>query len=173
MLRKGDILIISSLDRLGRRVSSLNKLLEEFVEEGIHLVSLREGFDFSTARGKLLFNLLSTLAEYERQLMLERQAAGIARAKREGKYKGRKRLPLPEQSLFEECYNKFENSTRRRKYSLSDFYEEVNKSYKNKKNGKRGSIEIQISKSTLQRWVNFYRGGKLYPTQKLSEEEKR
>lgn len=173
MLRKGDWLIITSLDRLGRRVSNLNKLIEKLTRDGVQLISLREGFDFSTPTGKLLFNLLSSLAEYERQLILERQMLGIERAKRDGKYKGRKKIPLPEKEFFEECFWKYENSTRRNRYSITDFQEEVNQVYKNKRSSRRkGSLVLQVSKSTIARWVKLYREGNLYPTQTKYSEKK-
>ena len=168
-LRKGDWLVVTGLDRLGRTTRGLYSLLEELEEEGVTLISLREGYNFSTPSGRLIFNLLSSLAEYERTLLLERQKLGIERAKGEGKYKGRKRTPLPEESYFVECFEKYEGSTRRNKYTLKNFHEDMNKLFKNKKNGRKGTVEIQVSKSTLNKWIRLYRLGTLYPTQKKRE----
>ena len=90
-LRKGDVVIVTKLDRLARSMSDLMKTIEAVKAVGAALKVRSLGLDTSTATGKLMLNVLGSVAEFERELMLERQRAGIAKAKAEGKYLGRKR----------------------------------------------------------------------------------
>ena len=80
-LREGDYLVITRLDRLARSVLNLSKMLSRFEGEGIHLCVLDQNIDTSTSSGKLLFNMLAAVAEFENALRRERQAEGIERAK--------------------------------------------------------------------------------------------
>lgn len=90
-LRSGDVVIVTKLDRLARSMADLMKTIEGITKAGASLRVLAMGLDTSTATSKLILNVLGSVAEFERELMLERQRAGIARAKTEGKYRGRKR----------------------------------------------------------------------------------
>lgn len=90
-LRSGDVVIVTKLDRLARSMADLMKTIEGITKAGASLRVLAMGLDTSTATSKLILNVLGSIAEFERELMLERQRAGIARAKTEGKYRGRKR----------------------------------------------------------------------------------
>lgn len=87
--RQGDTLVITKLDRLARSVAHLVDLLGQLETKGVHLRILGMGIDTSTPTGKLMLNILGGVAEFEREIMLERQREGIAKAKAEGKYKGR------------------------------------------------------------------------------------
>lgn len=87
--REGDTLIVSKLDRLARSVADLVRIMERLSEKGVGLRILAINLDTGTPTGKLMLNLLGSIAEFERELMLERQREGIAKAKAEGKYKGR------------------------------------------------------------------------------------
>lgn len=80
-LREGDCLVITRLDRLARSVLDLSKILSRFEKEGINLCVLDQSIDTSTSSGKLLFNMLAAVAEFENALRRERQAEGIERAK--------------------------------------------------------------------------------------------
>ena len=88
--RDGDILAVTKLDRLARSVRHLGEIVEELEGKGVGLRILDLGLDTSNATGKLMLNVLGGVAEFEREIMLERQREGIAKAKAEGKYKGRK-----------------------------------------------------------------------------------
>ena len=88
-LRQGDKLIVTKLDRLARSVKHLGEILEEIEAKKAGLVVLSMNLDTSTATGKLMLNVMSSVAQFEREMMLERQREGIAKAKAEGKYKGR------------------------------------------------------------------------------------
>jgi len=88
--REGDVLVVTKLDRLARSVAHLVKITERLEIKGIALRILDGAIDTSTANGRLMLNMLTSIAQFEREIMLERQREGIAKAKAEGKYKGRK-----------------------------------------------------------------------------------
>ena len=82
-------MVVTKLDRLARSVSDLVKIKEKLEAKKVGLRVLAINLDTSTPTGKLMLNLLGSIAEFERELMLERQREGIAKAKAEGKYRGR------------------------------------------------------------------------------------
>jgi len=87
--REGDTLVVTKLDRLARSVFHLVTIGERLEEKGVALKVLEQAIDTSNCTGRLMFNMLGAIAQFERELMLERQREGIAKAKAEGKYKGR------------------------------------------------------------------------------------
>lgn len=89
-IREGDTLVVTKLDRLARSVSHLGAIREELGAKGAELRIIDLNMDTNTPTGKLMINLLGSIAEFEREIMLERQREGIAKAKAQGKYKGRK-----------------------------------------------------------------------------------
>lgn len=90
-LKSGDQLIIYALDRLGRRTIEVLQLLETLEQKGVILISLREGVDYSTITGRLVTQILVSLAEMERGLIGERTRAGLASARAKGRIGGRPR----------------------------------------------------------------------------------
>jgi len=88
--REGDTVIITKLDRLARSTKDLLEIVEQLKAKGVTFRVLNSNLDTSTSNGKLMLTMLGAIAEFERDLMLERQAEGIAKAKEAGKYKGRK-----------------------------------------------------------------------------------
>ncbi len=88
--REGDSLVVTKLDRLARNVGDLNGIIARLEAKGVALVILNLNLDTSTPTGKLMLNLLGSIGQFEREIMLERQKEGIAKAKADGKYKGRK-----------------------------------------------------------------------------------
>jgi len=88
-VREGDTLVVTKLDRLARSMPHLVEITGKLKAKGVDLKVLALNLDTSTPTGKLMLNLLGSIAEFERELMLERQREGIAKAKAEGKYKGR------------------------------------------------------------------------------------
>lgn len=88
-LREGDTLVVTKLDRLARSTRHLGEIVDTLRAKKTHLKILGLGIDTSTATGELVMNLLGAVAQFERQMMLERQREGIAKAQAEGKYKGR------------------------------------------------------------------------------------
>ena len=92
MLSEGDKLVLTKLDRLARNVMHMGELQQQIEAKGAGLVILSLGsetIDTTTAIGKLIVNMMVSVAQFEREMMKERQVEGIKRAKAEGKYKGR------------------------------------------------------------------------------------
>lgn len=89
-VRDGDTLVVTKLDRLARSVPHLHEVLQTLTAKGASLKVIGLGLDTSTPTGKLMLTVLGGIAEFEREIMLERQREGIAKAKAAGKYKGRK-----------------------------------------------------------------------------------
>lgn len=89
-LRKGDVVVVWKLDRLGRSIRDLIDLVSAFREKGVEFVSLKDSIDTSTATGRFTFNLFASLAEFEREIIRERTMAGLEAAKARGRKGGRK-----------------------------------------------------------------------------------
>jgi DNA invertase Pin-like site-specific DNA recombinase len=89
-IREGDTLVVTKLDRLARSVAHLHELLNAIHAKGAYLRILAMNINTETPTGKLLLTIMGGVAEFEREIMFERQREGIAKAKAEGKYKGRK-----------------------------------------------------------------------------------
>lgn len=108
-VRQGDAFAVTKLDRLARSVADLVRITERLDKRGVHLRVLAMNLDTSTPHGKLMLNLLGSIAQFERELMLERQREGIAKAKAEGKYKGRK--PIADEKAAEVLKLRSEGAT--------------------------------------------------------------
>lgn len=100
-LRKGDTLVVHSMDRLARNLDDLRKIVLGLTERGVTVRFHKEGLTFSAdkkdAMGELLLNVMGAFAQFERSLIRERQAEGIAKAKEKGVYKGRRKALSPDQ----------------------------------------------------------------------------
>ena len=88
--REGDAIVVTKLDRLARSVADLVRIVERLTKKGVGLRILAMGVDTATPTGKLVLNVLGAIGQFEREVMLERQREGIAKAAAEDKYKGRK-----------------------------------------------------------------------------------
>jgi len=88
-LRRGDEFICTKPDRLARSTSELVRIVDELASRGVRVKLLSMNIDTQTSTGRLLLTMMGAVAEFERQVMLERQRVGIAKAKLEGKFKGR------------------------------------------------------------------------------------
>ena len=88
-LRAGDTLVVTKIDRLARSVADLCAIVKRIEARDAALRILAINLDTATSTGKLMLNVLASVAQFEREMMLERQREGIAKAKGEGKYKGR------------------------------------------------------------------------------------
>lgn len=91
-LRAGDILVIDSFSRLSRSTKDLLDLVEKLTSMGVHLVSLKENLDTTTATGKLMLTMLSALSQFERDLIAERTVDGLKAARARGRCGGRPRV---------------------------------------------------------------------------------
>lgn len=106
-VRESDTVYIESFSRLARSTKDLLDLVEYFTNKKVNLISLKENLDSTTATGKLMLTLIGAIATFERECMLERQAEGIAIAKKSGKYKGRKKINFPVNWV--EIYNQYKH----------------------------------------------------------------
>jgi DNA invertase Pin-like site-specific DNA recombinase len=88
-IREGDTLLVTRLDRLARSTRHLLEIADRVKRKRAALNVVNLGMDTSTATGELLFTVIGAIAQFERQLLLERQREGIAAAKEAGRYKGR------------------------------------------------------------------------------------
>ena len=130
--RDGDIIHIHDFSRLARSTKDLLDIVELFNNKGVILVSNKENIDTGTPTGKLMLTMIGAINEFERTNLLERQREGIAIAKREKKYKGRKAVSIPN---FEEYYKRY-------------LEREINKTELAK--------ELKISRPTLDKLINEY-----------------
>ena len=89
-IREGDVFVVTKLDRLARSITDLMAILQALGRKGVAVRILNLGMDTQTPTGKLMLTVLGGVAQFEREMMLERQREGIAKAKSAGKYKGRK-----------------------------------------------------------------------------------
>lgn len=104
-VREGDTLIISEYSRLARSTKDLLDIVEDLDEKGVKVISQKENLDTSTPQGRLMLTIFSGIAQFEREIMLQRQAEGIAIAKEQGKYKGRAKKDKPND--WNELYSKY------------------------------------------------------------------
>ena len=93
-LREGDTLVVTRIDRLARNLRDLQNLVHDLKAKGIDLKATEQPIDTSNAAGKAFLDMLGVFAEFETNLRKERQLEGIEKAKKEGKYKGRKATAL-------------------------------------------------------------------------------
>jgi len=101
-VREEDTLIVTKLDRLARSVADLMVTIQKLNNKNVGLRILNLGMDTHTPTGKLMLTVLGGVAQFEREMMLERQREGVAKAKAAGKYKGRK--PISEKYQQEVIY---------------------------------------------------------------------
>ena len=89
-VREGDTVVVESISRIARNTRDLLGIVEQLTAKGVEFVSIKEQIDTTTPQGKFMLTVFGALAELERENILERQREGIAIAKEQGKYKGRK-----------------------------------------------------------------------------------
>src|SRR5215467_12659532 len=90
-IREGDILVVAKLDRLARSMRDLMKIIDGIKAKKAALRIVNLGLDTTSPTGELILNVLGSIAQFERQIMLERQREGIAKAKAKKLYKGRQK----------------------------------------------------------------------------------
>ena len=131
-VREGDTVVIHDFSRLARSTKDLLEIVELLNDKKVNLISSKENIDSSTPTGKLMLTMIGAINEFERANLLERQREGIAIAKKDGKYKGRKEVNIKD---FNMHYNRYMNR-------------EVNKSQLAK--------ELGISRPTLDKLIKDY-----------------
>lgn len=95
-VREGDIVVVESFSRLARSTKDFLFIVDSLKSKGVALKSLKENFDTSTPQGEFTMTMFAALAQLERETIKQRQAEGIAVAKANGVYKGRKALDYPD-----------------------------------------------------------------------------
>ena len=95
-VRRGDTVIVESISRFARNTRDLLDLVERVTEKQVEFVSRKEAIDITTPTGKFMLTVFAAVAELEREYILQRQREGIAIAQEQGKYTGRKPMPLPD-----------------------------------------------------------------------------
>ena len=133
--RPGDTLVVWRLDRLGRSLRHLIDTVATLKERGIHFRSLQEQIDTATSGGKLVFHFFGALAEFERDLIRERTAAGLAAARARGRVGGRPRaegLNTPKKvhvakALYQDKRNSISDICRMLRISRTTFYRYMKK----------------------------------------------
>ena len=101
-VREGDTLVVHSMDRLARNLDDLRRLVQQLTERGVRIEFLKEGLTFTgddSPMANLLLSVMGAFAEFERELIRERQREGIALAKKRGAYPGRKKALNPDQII--------------------------------------------------------------------------
>lgn len=131
-IRDGDTVVVESYSRLARSTKDLLSLIDKFQEKHVGFVSLKEDIDTTTPQGKLMLTIFAGLAQFERECTLQRQAEGIAIAKAEGKYKGRRPIAKPTEwdyviSLYRAKEITAAQAQRRLGLSHATFYRMLNK----------------------------------------------
>lgn len=116
-LRKGDSICVVRLDRLGRRMSKLIEMINDFKEKGIEFVSLENNIDTTSPMGMLLFSICAAFAQMERELIAERVKAGLESARRKGRRGGRPK------ALTDEKKKKLKLLLETNKFSISQICE--------------------------------------------------
>lgn len=104
-LTEGDTVVVESLSRLGRSTKDLIWLMESFNEKGVNLVSLKESIDTTSSTGKLLFALMSAIAQFERDVIADRTREGIASARARGRKGGRPKSDPEKLKMAVKLYN--------------------------------------------------------------------
>lgn len=133
---KDDTIYVVEFSRLGRSTSDLLSIIQKIEETGATFISLNEKFNTKTPAGKLQLIMMAAIAEFEHTIILERQREGIAIAKKQGKYKGRKQISIP---------------------NIGDYYEQ----YMTKKSHKTEiAKELHISRNTLDRLFKEYKSSR-------------
>lgn len=135
-LRSGDILVIDSFSRLSRSTKDLLDLVEQLTAMGVHLVSLKENLDTTTATGKLMLTMLSALSQFERDLIAERTVDGLKAARARGRCGGRPRL----------------GSDKDRKQALAMYHANI-------MTNTEIAQKFGVSLSTLNRWIRTEKQG--------------
>lgn len=105
-IREDDTVYVEEFSRLGRSTADLLQIVQTIEDAGAKFISLKENFDTSTPVGRLQMTMMAAIAEFERAMILERQREGIAIAKKAGKYKGRKKISIPDIEVYYQRYMK-------------------------------------------------------------------
>ena len=104
-VREGDVLYVSEFSRLARSTKDLLAIVEQLSAKGVDIVSLKENIDTTTASGRMMLTVVAAIAQFEREIMLERQREGIELAKKAGKFE-KPCISVPDE-LFDAVYERY------------------------------------------------------------------
>ncbi len=107
-VREGDTVIVAEYSRLARSTQDLLSIVQQLKDKGVQIISDKEQLDSTTAQGRLMLTVFAALAEFEREVTLQRQREGIAIAKANGKYNGRQPIKVDE-AKFAKLYQLWKN----------------------------------------------------------------
>lgn len=128
-VRQGDTVIVESISRFARNTRDLLELVERLTTKGVEFVSKKEAIDTTTPTGKFMLTVFGAVAELEREYILQRQQEGIAIAKEQGKYKGRKPIDHPDFQKVVVAWNRGELTATQAMWKLdmskATFYRKV------------------------------------------------
>lgn len=128
-VRQGDTVIVESISRFARNTRDLLELVQQLTDKGVEFVSKKESLDTSTPSGRFVLTIFGAVAELEREYILQRQKEGIAIAKNQGKYTGRKPLERQDFDIVVASWKRGEITAReamqRLKLSKTTFYRKV------------------------------------------------
>ena len=116
-VREGDTVIVESISRFARSTKDLLNLVEQLTAKKVEFVSQKETIDTSTPQGRFMLTVFAAMAQLEREQTRQRQAEGIAIAKEQGKYRGRKPIAVDE-ALFTEQYRLWKNGETSPKFMM-------------------------------------------------------
>jgi DNA invertase Pin-like site-specific DNA recombinase len=126
--REGDKIYIKDFSRLARSTKDLLEIVETLEKKGVKLISLKENLDTSTSTGKLMLTMISAIYQFERENLLERQREGIAIAKEQGKFKGRK--PVERPANWDNVYRQWKHREINAKQAMKELNLKTNTFYK-------------------------------------------
>ena len=129
-VKTGDTVVVWKLDRIGRSVKHLVEIMEFFKEKNIHFVSLNDNIDTTTAMGRFVFTIFAGLAEFEREMIVERTKAGLQSARERGNVGGR---PKKSKKRMDTAIRMYKS----KEYTVSEICQQLN-----------------IGKSTFYRYLN-------------------
>ena len=102
-VREGDTVVTESISRIARNTRDLLSIVEKLTDKGVEFVSLKESIDTTTPQGRFMLTVFGAMAELDRETILQRQKEGIAIAKAEGKYQGRKPIEIDQDEFKAIC----------------------------------------------------------------------
>lgn len=126
-VREGDTVYIKDFSRIARSTKDLLEIVETLNKKGVKLFSLKENLDSSTPNGKLMLTMLGAIYEFERANIKERQLEGIAIAKQQGKFKGRKQIDKPDN--WSTVYEKYKTRQMTAKQAMTELNLKTNTFY--------------------------------------------
>lgn len=132
-IREGDTVVVESISRMARSTADLLNIVDELNKRHVEFISQKESIDTTTPQGKFMLTVFAALAELERENILQRQKEGIAVAKAQGKYKGRKPIEI-DMDKFAEVYKEVLEGKIKNSYAMqvlglkrNTYYNAVNK----------------------------------------------